>query len=607
VTFLIPLLIFAQVVFVPPVKIGVAGEGTPRSAKTPIPFPAADEKWVRIVTPRFDIISAATEHRTREVARDLETLATALHDLQPASNAAAPRVRVVIFGRRKDVQPYFDVLMQHDNANLGGLFIGRRERGAILIDGSHVMNYRTPYHELIHSLLAARAPRPPLWLEEGLAEFYSNADIRNGRITFGYSIFEHILLMRRQSPMPLEEVFAMRYESEAATRTIFYAESWAVVDLLLRINRKAFPDFVADLSGGATVEEALQTRYQMTVTAIERGVALYPNSDRPQFTFSIVIPQVAGVAPSVPQSHAEVLYHLGTFLALVPGLEPDAEHHFRGTLAIDPKHARALAAIANLRVAAKKFGEADQLFARAVEAAPEDPEVLLGRAESLMRDELGQSAETTEVSLNDIARFHKARETAQNALAHGADPGRTYGVIGSSYMRDADMAPGIAALEKAHTLIPSRADYALHLFAMLRQSGQTQKADALFAELDSMHDEQVAFAARAVVLRLEVDRANALIRQEKLSEAAAVLHALVAKAGDQTIKGDLERQAEDIDRLAEVNLQILVYNDAVALVNAHHLKEAIVKLDALLAIATDPKVVADATRLRAFAAKTPKR
>lgn len=602
-TFLIPLLIFAQVVFTPPVKIGVAGEGTPRSAKTPIPFPAEDEKWVRIVTSRFDIISAATDRRTREVARDLETLASALHELQPASNPAAPRVRVVIFGRRKDVQPYFDVLMQHDNTNLGGLFIGHRDRGAMLIDGSHVMNYRTPYHELIHALLATRGPRPPLWLEEGLAEFYSNADIRNGRITFGYSIFEHIILMRRQSPMPLKEVFAMRYESDASTRTIFYAESWAVVDLLMRINRKVFPDFVADLSSGATVEQALQTRYQLTVSGVERGVALYPSADRPQFTFSVVIPQVAAVAPSVPLSQAEVLYHLGTFLALVPGLEPDAEHHFRGALAIDPKNGRALAAIANLRVAAKKFDEADQLYARAAEASPDDPEVLLGRAESLMRDELGQSAETTEVSLNDIARFHKAREVAQMALAQGTDPARAYGVIGSSYMRDADMAPGIVALEKAHTLIPSRADYALHLFSMLRQSGQTQKADALFAELDSMHDEQVSFASRAVLLRLEVDHANALIHQEKFSEAAAVLHSLVAQTGDQTVKGDLERQAEDIDRLADVNRQILTYNEAVALVNGHHLKEAVLKLDALLAIATDPKVIADATRLRAFAAK----
>jgi tetratricopeptide (TPR) repeat protein len=602
-----PLLLYAQLIFTPPVKIGVAGEGKVRSVTAPIPFPAENQKWVRIVTPRFDVVSSATDYRTREIAHDLETLATALHELQPPSNASAPRTRVVIFGRRRDGQPYFDALLQRAKARVGGLFIGRNERGVMLVDASSSIEERTPYHELVHSLLASRGPRPPLWIEEGLAEFYSNAQFGRGEITFGFPIHEHVHLMRSRPLVPMRDIFATRFESEESMNTIFYAESWAAVDSLIALNRREFPSFVADLIAGMDVDVALRTHYRRSVDDLMNAVAMYVSPEHPLVTFRIAAPAAPDVEPPRLLTRADVLEHLGEVLAIVPGLEGEAERHFRAALAIDPKYALALTSIGALRLAGKKFTDADRLFKQAAELAPNDPAVLLARAESLLRDELGPFAETNEITHEDILRFHEARAVAQEALAKGADPGRAYGVIGTSYLRDADVTPGIAALEQAHALLPARADYAIHLFAMLRQTGQTAKADALFADLDSMHDPQVSFAARAVVLRLEIDRANALIKQQRFSDAAAVLRALVAKTDDQEAKSSLARQASDIEYLAGVNAQISAYNDAVNLFNHDHLKEAIAALDALLANATDAKVITDARRLRAQAVKQAKR
>ncbi|HEY2321872.1 MAG TPA: hypothetical protein VGJ82_03325 [Thermoanaerobaculia bacterium] len=602
-----PLLLYAQLVFTPPVKTGVAGEGKVRTVTAPIPFPAENQKWLRIVTPRFDIVSAATDYRTREIARDLETLATALHELQPPSAAAAPRTRVVIFGRRRDAQPYFDALMQREKAKVGGLFIGRGERGVMLVDASSSIEDRTPYHELIHSLLASRGARPPLWVEEGLAEFYSNAEFGRGEITFGFPIREHVNLLRSRPLVSMRDVVATRFESEESLNTIFYAESWAAVDSLIALNRREFPAFVADLISGLDVDIALRKHYRRSVDDLTNAVAMYVSSDHPLVTFRIGAPAPPDVEPPRLLARTDVLQHLGSMLSIIPGLEGEAERHFRGALAIDPKYAHALTSIGALRLADKKFTEADRLFKQAADIAPNDPEILLARAESLLRDELGPFAETNEITQEDIVRFHEARAIAQQALSRGADPGRVYGVIGTSYMRDADVIPGIAALEKAHTLLPSRADYALHLFAMLRQTGQTAKADALFANLDSMHDPQVSFAARAVVLRLEIDRANTLIKQQRLGDAAAVLRALVDKTDDKDAKSSLARQAAEVEYLASVNAQISAFNDAVTLFNHDHTKEAIAALDTLLATATDPKVISDSKRLRELAVKRAKR
>ena len=59
----------AHAQFVPPVLKGIKGDGTPRKTNGPIPFPAADERWLRARSTHFVFISSADERRTRAVAR----------------------------------------------------------------------------------------------------------------------------------------------------------------------------------------------------------------------------------------------------------------------------------------------------------------------------------------------------------------------------------------------------------------------------------------------------------------------------------------------------------------------------------------------------------
>ena len=79
--------LLASTRFVPPKPIGIVADGTEHRIHTPFEFPAEDEQWLRILTPRFDIVSSAGDRRTRELGRDLETLAAAI----PLTGATAPR------------------------------------------------------------------------------------------------------------------------------------------------------------------------------------------------------------------------------------------------------------------------------------------------------------------------------------------------------------------------------------------------------------------------------------------------------------------------------------------------------------------------------------
>src|SRR5436309_2837653 len=95
-------LLLASTGYVPPKPIGIGGAASEHRVFTPFALPAEDEPWTRIVTPRFDIVSSAGDRRTRELARDLETLAAAI----PVGGAKqTPVTRVFLFARRREVQP----------------------------------------------------------------------------------------------------------------------------------------------------------------------------------------------------------------------------------------------------------------------------------------------------------------------------------------------------------------------------------------------------------------------------------------------------------------------------------------------------------------------
>jgi tetratricopeptide (TPR) repeat protein len=406
-------------------------------------------------------------------------------------------------------------------------------------------------------------------------------------------IKEHLETLRRRTPMPLPELFTVRREADAynvpAGQAVFYAESWAAVNWLMQTDRDAFYDFLRDVESGVDPATAMQQRYHRPLRDLENAITSTAMFERHWNGLVQKVPDVRASIDSTPLERAEVLYQLGRFLEGVDENYGEAVRHFNAAITVNPKHGRAIAAL----------GRYDE----AIAATPDDPEVHLLYAESLLGQSLGRLAGATDLPADAATKFRKARALIERAIALGAHDGRAYGDLGTTYVVETDLAPGIAALEKARELAPSRKDFALHLFAMYRRTGNIAKADALFAQLDRARDEQVAYAARAALVRIELDRDNDLTKQQRLDEAAAIVRGLADITTDPAAKRDLARQAEGIDKIAETNRQIATYNVAIGLVNSGKYREARKTLDELLMKATDPDVIRDAKKLQKEIAK----
>ena len=600
---------FGADVFVPPVLKGVKGDAKGLTHR-PVPFPSEDQPWSVVRSRNFIFISSAGEKKTREIAEDLETLAAALRRLNPEFKADAPNpTRVIVFNRRTEAQPYFKLLLDREEANVSGVYVAQKQGGSMLINLGSSSKERTPFHELVHNLMSTSGMNAPLWLDEGLAEYFGNADVRRGAIRAGGPVSGHIEAMRRrEKTIPLKQLLNVVRESDTynlpAGQQQFYAQSWAAVDWLMREggeNQQKFYDFVRDLRDGAAVETALQNRYGKTFAEMQQAIDVYRSFARPQYSLRIAVDDVDTATTTTRLERADLLFELGRFLAGLDSTMAEAERHFKAALDANPNHARTIAAIGSLRASEAKYDEAVKFFDRAIKADPNEPSVHLAYAEALMETQIGSLAQANMTQPEDVLRFRKARELAQRAVALGTtETARAQADIGITYIveRDADLAPGVAALERARALAPGRLDVPMHLFAMYRRLGNRAKADPLFAFLDKARNAQIAYAARAVIMRVELARANKLVQDNKLDEAADVIRGLAKATTDEAARTDLNKQADEIARVAVQNREIQIYNKAINEVNRGEYRNAMKTITQLLSTATDPTIIRDATTLK---------
>jgi tetratricopeptide (TPR) repeat protein len=424
----------------------------------------------------------------------------------------------------------------------------------------------------------------------------------------GGPVTPHVDAIARRNLIPLDQLFSVQRESDTynlpAGQRAFYAESWAVVDWLMRNGgdkQEKFYAFLRDVDDGAAVESTLRKHYARQLMDIQHALEAYSGYGRPNFGLAIPVPDVDTSTTTSRLERADILYELGSFIAGIEKQSGEAERHFRAALESNPRHARSIAAIGDLRASDGNYEEAAKYFDQAIVADPSDASLQLAYAEALLRTEIGPLAQANVTQDDDVVRFRKARQLARKALSLGTtDPGRAWGDLGTSYIveKNDDVGPGIEALEKAHALLPGRLDYTMHLFALYRRTGNRAKAAPLFSLLDAARNPHVSYAARAVIMRVELAHANELVMQNRLSEAAAVIRDMARTTPDAEAKADLERQASEIARVEEQNRQIEVYNRAIGQVNSGDYRAALKTINELLASATDAGVIRDAKKLQ---------
>jgi len=227
---------------------------------------AAAEPWLRLTTAHFELYTTAGEEVGRSLILSLERLRTSLQPVVEQRDERQKTVCIIAFGSRDEFQRYAPM------SRSTGFFLPGAGRDFIVLDGPSGES-RTAAHEYAHLVMSRGGFHLPAWLNEGLAELYSNlADGRMGRF-----IPSRVLSLHRDGWIGLAELVS---KSEVLTSPgsvdSAYAESWLLAHMLVLDPRYAgeFPGLLAALQNSGTAEAFGQV-YGESIAQVERDLKAY--------------------------------------------------------------------------------------------------------------------------------------------------------------------------------------------------------------------------------------------------------------------------------------------------------------------------------------------
>jgi cytochrome c-type biogenesis protein CcmH/NrfG len=218
--------------------------------------PARDkpENWLEIRSQHFTVVTNANDKTGRRIADQFERMRSVFH-------VAFPRVSIdngspIIVLAIKDEKDFRALepkaYLAKGQLRLGGLFLRAPDKNYVLmrVDAEGEHPYAVVYHEYTHFLLSNAAEWLPLWLNEGLAEFYENTDIHEKDVALGQASEGNLELLRENRLLPLATLFTVDasspYYHEENKGSIFYAESWALTHYLYIKDHQEKKQRVAD-------------------------------------------------------------------------------------------------------------------------------------------------------------------------------------------------------------------------------------------------------------------------------------------------------------------------------------------------------------------------
>ena len=241
----------------------------------------SEAAWTQIQSANFLFLGDAPPADMRRVAQRFEQFHLAMQQLvsRDAFTTSAPTV-VLVLKNRESLQRFVP-LYNGEPVVVGGLASTSSEFNYIAIDASGDDGFAIVFHELTHVLTNNVWSKPAPWYSEGISEYYSTFDLRSETVVrMGAPISRHIALLR-QRMMPVRELLSITdvqpLLDEGNRSNIFYAQSWALVHLLMNRDpeRKGVARYKALSEKGVSQEEAVTTAFGLDVVTLEKELNRY--------------------------------------------------------------------------------------------------------------------------------------------------------------------------------------------------------------------------------------------------------------------------------------------------------------------------------------------
>jgi tetratricopeptide (TPR) repeat protein len=335
--------------------------------------------WLEVRTQNFDLISNAGEKQARHVADQLERMRLVFHLLFPKAdlNTTQP-VLVLAVNDKKDfrtLEP--EAYLAKGQLDLAGLFLETPDRSYVLMrldaEGEHP--YATIYHEYCHFLWRRYQQWLPLWLNEGIAEFYQNTQFFNKEVVLGEPSDYDLVYLRQHRLLPLATLLTVDqnspYYHEEEKGSIFYSESWALVHYLsitdLKTHSQRMLDYAQLVIDQHVDSLTAAQRVFGDLKVLQKNLEAYISQQglmAMRLKANTGVDDAAFKVQAIPQIQADAMR--ADFLAS-SGRTKDARALLGSILHVDPRNAQALETMGYLDLRDGNVKDAQDWYRQAVE------------------------------------------------------------------------------------------------------------------------------------------------------------------------------------------------------------------------------------------------
>ena len=456
----------------------------------------ADRPWTLLRSEHLTLIGQESPKTLQRIAVELEQFRAVVGGLIRNAQRPLPLpTHVYVFDSRKELQP-FQPVRDGRVASLGGYFHHDAEVNdiALALEG-YEESAPVVFHEYTHLLVLNAARSVPVWLNEGLAEYYSTYALEadGARARIGRPIAHHVALLRDRF-MPLSQLIAVDTQSalynEGERRSIFYAEAWALTHYLLIETPEgpaAINTYATAIARGDAPADAFRNAFGAAPAEFEQQLRRYVAE--PKFR-SLVLTMEKQVRVEEPEpGRAVAAGEAGAWLGDLQrriGRRDEAAPRIEAAARAAPDRSMPQLALGLLRADEGRGDEAWAAFERAVAAAPDDFFAQFSYGVSRLR----YQAAAVAVPAAAVARAHDAltRAASINPSSSEAFAWLAY----AEMMTDGRLREARAAIERAIDLAPGRIDYRLRDADICVLDGRIDQAIALLTDLAKVKTDRAA-------------------------------------------------------------------------------------------------------------------
>lgn len=470
--------------------------------------------WTRLSSEHFVFIGDVPERDLKHVAGRLELFRDAIARIFPGRALSSPVPTVVIVFRDErsfaPFRPYFG----NRPLPVAGFATSSIDTNYIAVNAAQEPHASAIiFHEYAHLFFGQAFGTVPLWLNEGLAEFFATFEPRQGGASavVGLAGEDNLRVLKSASRLfTLRELAAIDHESpvynDGERRDLFYAQSWALVHYLLLGGQETadrLPQLLAQIVDGVSGAEAVTRVLGDDTTALALSVSRHA-SRKALPAMRLTFEQNIAARPTSPGevlADPDAASYLGDALAHIGRIDAARAYLTAAVDRVDTTP-RAIASLGLLEMREGRVDAGGPLLERALRLLPTLPAAQRWYARALL-----QMADRAGV---DGPAF---RARARLALAQALELEPAYAPSIAALARaELDAAGGASTaavfLEILVERTPERDDYRLMLGEALVAQGDYKGASAQLGPLLARASNPgTRTAARVLLARMAVAHA----------------------------------------------------------------------------------------------------